>query len=192
MYGEPVSTETCVALQAPRRALRAESFGLTPEELRVSLISPHDGRDQVGIVYALEGDPLPKGAIACRLGGYEDIEALEAAGAPHAEIVGALLGNKNELHNNYQDFQAFLDNGGRIGLQHDPLLPGAYLLNPFLIRVELTDMLVVQQGEVARDQELRRPADRGHERRRVQVRLDRASRGTRASGRSRCAPASTR
>jgi regulator of protease activity HflC (stomatin/prohibitin superfamily) len=34
-------------------------------------------------------------------------------------------------------------------LQHDPLLPGAYLLNPFLLRVELTDMLVVQQGEVA-------------------------------------------
>ncbi len=38
---------------------------------------------------------------------------------------GATLGNKNNLHNNYQDFQAFLDSGGRIGLQHDPLLYGA-------------------------------------------------------------------
>ena len=60
-----------------------------------------------------------------------------------------LLGSKNEAHNNYQDFQAFLDAGGRIGLQHDPLLYGAYLLNPFLVRVELVPMLVVNQGEVA-------------------------------------------
>ena len=60
-----------------------------------------------------------------------------------------LLGSKNTLHNNYQDFQAFLDTGGKIGLQHDPLLYGAYLLNPFLVRVEMVPMLVVNQGEVA-------------------------------------------
>ena len=60
-----------------------------------------------------------------------------------------LLGSKNDLHNNYQDFQAFLDAGGKIGLQHDPLLYGAYLLNPFLVRVDLVPMLVVNQGEVA-------------------------------------------
>ena len=60
-----------------------------------------------------------------------------------------LLGSKNTLHNNYQDFQAFLDAGGKIGLQHDPLLYGAYLLNPFLVRVEMVPMLVVNQGEVA-------------------------------------------
>ena len=60
-----------------------------------------------------------------------------------------LLGSKNTLHNNYQDFQAFLDAGGKIGLQHDPLLYGAYLLNPFLVRVDMVPMLVVNQGEVA-------------------------------------------
>jgi regulator of protease activity HflC (stomatin/prohibitin superfamily) len=60
-----------------------------------------------------------------------------------------LFGNKNHLHNNYQDFQAFLDNGGRIGLQHDLLMYGAYALNPFLVAVELSPMLVVKQGEVA-------------------------------------------
>ena len=43
------------------------------------------------------------------------------------------LGSKNNLHNNYQDFQTFLEAGGRIGLQHDPLLYGAYLLIPFLV-----------------------------------------------------------
>ena len=32
--------------------------------------------------------------------------------------------------NNYQDYQKFLDAGGRIGLQHDPLLYGSYTLNP--------------------------------------------------------------
>ena len=46
-------------------------------------------------------------------------------------------------------FEKFIDHGGLIGLQHDPLLYGAYLLNPFLVRVELVPMLIVNQGEVA-------------------------------------------
>ena len=60
-----------------------------------------------------------------------------------------MLRSKNHLHDNYQDYQAFLANGGCIGLQHDPLLYGSYLLNPFLVKVELREMLVVRQGEVA-------------------------------------------
>ncbi len=66
-----------------------------------------------------------------------------------AKVIEVLLGSKNVLHNNYQDFQAFLEHGGKIGLQHDPLLYGAYLLNPFLVQVEMVPMLVVNQGEVA-------------------------------------------
>src|SRR6185437_15933385 len=66
-----------------------------------------------------------------------------------AELIDLLLGSKNTLHNNYQDFQAFLDRGGKIGLQHDSLLYGAYALNPFLVSVELVPMMVVKQGEVA-------------------------------------------
>ena len=66
-----------------------------------------------------------------------------------SQIIEVLLGSKNTLHNNYQNFQAFLDAGGKIGLQHDPLLYGAYLLNPFLVRVDMVPMLVVNQGEVA-------------------------------------------
>ena len=42
-----------------------------------------------------------------------------------------------------------MEAGGHIGLQHDPLLYGAYLLNPFLTRVEMVPMLIVNQGEVA-------------------------------------------
>ena len=103
----------------------------------------------VGIVTTLEGEPLSSGDISSRLGGFADVELMLGNEASDAGIIDTLLGSKNELHNNYQDFQAFLDHGGRIGLQHDPLLYGAYLLNPFLVSVEMVPMLVVRQGEVA-------------------------------------------
>src|SRR4029453_2667290 len=87
--------------------------------------------------------------IASRLGGFADAQEMESAGAGDGEIIERLLGNKNDLPNNYQAFQAFLAHGGRIGLQHDPLLYGAYALNPFLVSVEVVPMLVVKQGQVA-------------------------------------------
>jgi regulator of protease activity HflC (stomatin/prohibitin superfamily) len=65
------------------------------------------------------------------------------------QLIELLLGSKNIMHNNYQDFQAFLDHGGCIGLQHDPLLYGAYNLNPVLVKVEMVPMLMVKQGQVA-------------------------------------------
>src|SRR5204862_4059091 len=114
-----------------------------------------NGIDLVGVVTALEGEPLPSGDIASRLGAFEDVAAIEATNAggststTDAQLIDLLLGSKNTMHNNYQDFQKFLDAGGKIGLQHDPLLYGAYLLNPFLVRVDLIPMLVVNQGEVA-------------------------------------------
>jgi uncharacterized membrane protein YqiK len=130
--------------------LSPESFGLTPQQLRVTVIAPEGDQDLIGIVTTLDGEPLPPADIAGRIGGFADIQALETeANVTDSELIEALLGAKNQLHNNYQDFQAFLDNGGRIGLQHDPLLYGAYLLNPFLVRVEPARMLVVNQGEVA-------------------------------------------
>src|SRR5205085_590943 len=106
--------------------------------------------DMIGIVTTLEGGPLNSGDIASRLGGYDDIAALEIKeNEQDSEVIEVLLGSKNELHNNYQDYQKFLEAGGRVGLQHDPLLYGAYLLNPYLVRVEMVPMLVVNQGEVA-------------------------------------------
>ena len=148
VLGVPVAPE--LALLSDHDSLTPESFGLDPEQLKVVVISPRGDTDVVGVITALEGAPLEKGDIASRLGGFEDVLALEAdPGVSDAELIDTLLGSKNELHNNYQDFQAFLDAGGRIGLQHDPLLYGAYLLNPFLVSVELVPMLVVNQGEVA-------------------------------------------
>jgi hypothetical protein len=67
----------------------------------------------------------------------------------NSDLLEAVLNAKNDVHNNYPDFQALLDAGGRIGLQHDPLLYGAYNLNPFLVSVEMVPMLVVNHGLVA-------------------------------------------
>src|SRR5205823_5765388 len=121
-YGRPVDLQILA-----RGPLSPESFGLKPDQLRVKVIAPDGMQDLVGIVTTLEGEPLGPADIAGRIGGFGDIEALEAQpGITDSELIEALLGKKNQLHNNYQDFQAFLDRGGRIGLQHDPLNPRIY------------------------------------------------------------------
>jgi len=156
VYGVPVSPELRYKMGRGGELMPA-SFGLRPDQLELVRIEPQprgkDGStiDMVGIVTTYEGDPLPSGDIASRLGGYVDVEKLEAPGgtSTDAQIIEALLGSKNNLHNNYQDFQGFLDHGGHIGLQHDPLLYGAYALNPFLVSVEMVPMLMVKQGQVA-------------------------------------------
>lgn len=146
VYGIPVSEQ--IQKEGP---LSPASFGLHPSDLEVVRIQrdPSSQLDMIGIVTVFEGDPLASGDIASRIGGYVDVAGLEQSAAPDAEIIERLLGSKNDLHNCYQDFQSFLDQNGRIGLQHDPLLYGAYNLNPFLVRVERVPMLVVEQGQVA-------------------------------------------
>lgn len=156
VFGVPVSSDLR-ALARSKGRLTHEAFGLEAKQLEVTRISPRPaegGRvvDMVGIVTTQEGQPLPAGDIASRLGGFSDIQALEAAGADSASdarMIETILGNQHDRHNAYQDFQKFLDLGGKIGLQHDPLLYGAYNLNPFLVRVEEVPMLVIEQGQVA-------------------------------------------
>ena len=139
-----------------RQPLDFHAFGLEERQLDVTRIAPkptgEGGKvvDMIGVVTALEGEPLPAGAIASRLGGFDDVSDFERkAGVTDFQLMSLILGSKNDQHNNYQDFQKFLDAGGKIGLQHDPLLYGAYNLNPFLVRVEQVPMLVVEQGQVA-------------------------------------------
>jgi regulator of protease activity HflC (stomatin/prohibitin superfamily) len=154
VYGKPVSPELA-HVEHKHDHLTCKNFGLEPAQLQLVRVEPkrtENGKimDTVGIVTTLEGDPLPAGHIAGRLGDFKDIEEAEAKeGAKDADLIEMLLGSKNVQHNNYQDFQKFLEHGGRIGLQHDPLLYGAYALNPFLVSVETVPMLVVNQGEVA-------------------------------------------
>src|SRR3954451_23008761 len=137
VFGKMISEATAQAIQQ-----------VDPNVLKVVHITPQGDRDLVGVVTTLEGPP--SGDIASRIGGFSDVTAMESSGSGSAvQIIQAVLRSKNDLHDNYQDYQAFLANGGCIGLQHDPLLYGSYLLNPFLVRVELREMLVVRQGEVA-------------------------------------------
>ncbi len=171
VFGEPISSDLS-ALAHRKGQLTYKAFGLEERQLEVTRIAPHPAEggkvlDMIGIVTALEGEALPAGDIASRLGGFQDVAALEEAsivppaGAPgtivpttivpvtDARLIETILGNQNNRHSAYQDFQKFLDEGGKIGLQHDPLLYGAYNLNPFLVRVEEVPMLVVEQGQVA-------------------------------------------
>jgi hypothetical protein len=157
VFGVPVSSDLS-ALSRKKGQLTHEAFGLEQKQLEVTRIAPQPsegGRvvDMVGIVTALDGRPLPAGDIASRLGGFADIDELESAASPDsladARLIETILGNQNDKHSAYQDFQKFLDLGGRIGLQHDPILYGSYNLNPFLLRVEMVPMLVVEQGQVA-------------------------------------------
>jgi len=155
VFGLPVSEEYNTLAASGK--LSHNSFGLEATQLDVTRISPQSTEegsskvvDMIGVVTTLEGDPLLPGDIASRLGGFKDVEELEAkADTSDQALMGLILGSKNNAHNNYQDFQKFLDAGGKIGLQHDPLLYGAYNLNPFLVRVEKVPMLVVEQGQVA-------------------------------------------
>src|SRR5438876_2201834 len=155
VFGVPVSSD--LSALARKGRLTFQAFGLEEKQLEVTRIAPHPTEggkvlDMIGIVTALEGEPLPGGDIASRLGGFADIEKLEAPAADattDARLIETILGNQSDKHGAYQDFQKFLELGGKIGLQHDPLLYGAYNLNPFLVRVEEVPMLVVEQGQVA-------------------------------------------
>ena len=154
VFGLPI-TDAYRQLADQTGRLTYAAFGLDERQLEVTRIAPRPADagkvvDMIGIVTTLEGQPLPAGAIASRLGLFDDVAELERQGATtDFQLIAAILGSKNTLHNNYQDFQQFLDAGGKIGLQHDPLLYGAYNLNPFLVRVEQVPMLVVEQGQVA-------------------------------------------
>ncbi len=145
--GFVVATTTTTFGELVSQAAEDAIGQINPEALKVFNITPVGETDLVGVVTALEGPP--SGDIASRIGGFGDITALEQGATSPIQVIQAVLASKNDLHDNYQDYQAFLDNGGCIGLQHDPLLYGSYLLNPFLVRVELREMLVVKQGEVA-------------------------------------------
>ena len=154
VFGLPVDDD--LKERARKGVLMPEQFNLKPEQLDVVRIAPRELRegtdklDVVGIVTTLEGHALASGYIASRLGGFTDIAELELKHpGDDAALIDALLGDKNQVHDNYQDFQAFLDAGGEMGLQHDVLRYGAYNLNPFLVKVEIVPMLVVQQGETA-------------------------------------------
>lgn len=150
VFGEPIMDEH----RKKGAKLSPSDFGIDAERMQVVRLQgqtdDHGQRvDYCGIVTVHDGPPVPAGDIASRIGGFTDIEAMEKDGKPVNEVIETLLGGKNKVHNNYQDFAAYLAQGGCIGLQHDTLLPGTFVLNPVLVGVESVPMLVVRQGQVA-------------------------------------------
>jgi uncharacterized membrane protein YqiK len=77
--------------------------------------------DMVGIVTTLDGRPIESG-----------------------EIAGPVIAG----HDNYQNAQAFVDGGGRRGLQEQVLLSGSWNLNPWFVEVEQVPMLNIPIGSV--------------------------------------------
>lgn len=75
----------------------------------------------VGIVTTLDGLPIEAGQIA-----------------------GKLV----EGHNNFQDFDTFLKNGGNRGLQPQVILAGSYNLNPWAVQMEEIPMTEIPIGYV--------------------------------------------
>ncbi len=77
--------------------------------------------NMVGIVTCLDGEPIESGQIA---------------------------GKFIEGHNNFQNFDKFLQNGGNRGLQPTIILAGSYNINPWAINIEEVPMTDVPIGHV--------------------------------------------
>jgi uncharacterized membrane protein YqiK len=81
----------------------------------------HIKENMVGIVTTLDGKPIRAGQIA---------------------------GENIEGHNNFQDIDGFLANGGNRGLQPQVMLAGSYFINPWAIQIEEILMTDVSIGHV--------------------------------------------
>lgn len=73
------------------------------------------------------------------------IEAADGATIPQ----GRLLGKKTEGHNNFNDGQAFIQNGGEKGRQLEVLMPGQYRINTRLFKViDVVDWTAISADQV--------------------------------------------
>ncbi|HEX4350853.1 MAG TPA: flotillin family protein [Verrucomicrobiae bacterium] len=66
----------------------------------------------------------------------------------HAIDAGEIAGPTIAAHENFQNVQAFLDGGGRRGLQEQILLSGTWNLNPWFVQVEQVPMVQIPIGYV--------------------------------------------
>src|SRR6195952_4827226 len=77
--------------------------------------------NKVGVVTTLDGEPITQGQIA---------------------------GKRIEGHNNFQDIDTFMKNGGNRGLQPQVVLAGSYYINPWAVQIEEIPMTDVSIGHV--------------------------------------------
>src|SRR5947207_13541393 len=121
--GRVVATEGEVGIQADvlKPGLHLIRYPFERVVRKVPLIDI--GADELGIVEAVDGEPMLPGRIF----------ALDRA---------------QNAHNNFQDPIAFIKQGGVKGIQLRTLPPGLWPIHPYLFRVSVAKTTVIPQGKV--------------------------------------------
>jgi uncharacterized membrane protein YqiK len=121
--GRVVATEGEVGIQADvlKPGLHFIKYPFERVVRKVKLVEI--GPDEMGVVEAIDGEPLPPGRIF----------------APD---------RAQNAHNNFQDPVAFIKEGGVKGVQMRTLPPGLWPIHPYLFRVSIAKATVVPQGKV--------------------------------------------
>jgi uncharacterized membrane protein YqiK len=121
--GRVVATEGEVGIQADvlKPGLHLIKFPFERVVRKVPLIEI--GADELGIIEAVDGEPMPSGRIF----------------APD---------RAQNAHNNFQDPIAFIKRGGVKGIQLRTLPPGLWPIHPYLFRVSVAKATMIPQGKV--------------------------------------------
>src|SRR5258705_567367 len=121
--GRVVATEGEVGIQADvlKPGLHLIKFPFERVVRKVPLIEI--GADEIGIVEAVDGEPMLPGRIF----------------APD---------RAQNAHNNFQDPIAFIKQGGVKGIQLRTLPPGLWPIHPYLFRVSVGNTTIIPQGKV--------------------------------------------
>jgi uncharacterized membrane protein YqiK len=121
--GRVVATEGEVGIQAD--VLKPGLHFINPITERVVRKVPliEIGSDELGIIEAVDGEPMPAGRIF----------------APD---------RAENAHNNFQDPIAFIKRGGVKGIQLRTLPPGLWPIHPYLFRVAVCKATTIPQGKV--------------------------------------------
>src|SRR5215211_2566324 len=121
--GRVVATEGEVGIQADvlKPGLHFVKWPFEKVVRKVPLIEI--GADELGIVEAIDGEPMPPGRIF----------------APD---------RAQNAHNNFQDPIAFIKRGGVKGMQLRTLPPGLWPIHPYLFRVSIAKVTTIPPGKV--------------------------------------------
>ena len=172
------------------------TYRINPRVFQVTIQkATHISQNSIGVVEAVDGEPIPAGRIFARsVGGHNSFQNAEAflknggQKGPQVDIIppgtyrinpglfrvtaqdvinvpqnsvgkitsmdgasmdaGRLLAKSVDGHDNFQNGNAFLSNGGQKGPQAGILFPGTYRINPRLFTVEMTDATAIPAGKI--------------------------------------------
>jgi uncharacterized membrane protein YqiK len=121
--GRVVATEGEVGIQADvlKPGLHFVKWPFEKVVRKVPLIEI--GADELGVVEAIDGEPMPPGRIF----------------APD---------RAQNAHNNFQDPIAFIKRGGVKGIQLRTLPPGLWPIHPYLFRISVSKVTMIPPGKV--------------------------------------------